>query len=267
MQINVANPRRRRIGKPKLPWKRGPVAWEIAKRSSDILDTLNGHPRQFFSLRKASAILGISTQPLRDWVRLGCICRNGPRQQFPKGELCRFVSMLIERAESYDMASRVERFERDVGHPRRPFAKLQAAKFVWPKGRKTLTPKEISILTNCHPSLVIKAIRKMWRLGSRRTPHRWQISRYSWNNNFYFTLIEKPRMPPLRRAEIIPTREAADYLRNCGALGMNLRGIVSLIKNGQLEGVHQTPRGRKWYVKRASLIKFAENFKKPIDTL
>src|ERR1700722_7547472 len=99
-----------RRSSPRLPWKRGPVAWGIRLRADRIRETLSNCRARFFSLRKAARILGISTQPLRDWLRRGGVKSDGSRQQFSKTEVLRFLTRLEERAEPYDMEVRFERF-------------------------------------------------------------------------------------------------------------------------------------------------------------
>jgi hypothetical protein len=222
--------------------------------------------RQFFSLRKTARVFGISTQPLRDWIRRGDITRDGPRQQFSKEELLRFVTKLKEKAEPYDMETRWDRFYCHRHRPPWRFEKLRTAKFVWPKGQKALTPSQLAALISCHRSLVIKAIKEYSRLGHHPTPGRWQITKTDWTNNFFFTLITKPRLPTLPQGELITTRAAADHLLDCGMKGINQRGICDLIKTSQLEGVHCSVPGRKWFVTRASLDKFRQKYKKTIDT-
>jgi len=86
------------MGKPRLPWKRGPRAWEIAQRADSIMAALHASRRGFYSLRKAAKLLGVSTQPVRDWIRLNHLKRDGPRQQISRGELKRFVHELTKRA-------------------------------------------------------------------------------------------------------------------------------------------------------------------------
>lgn len=163
---------RRRKSSPRLPWKRGPRAWEIAQRADAILENLEASRRGFYSLRKTAELLGISTQPVRDWIRLGQLKRDGPCLQISKAELRRFVKWLHDRAEPVDTR------EHGLARHRRgrfPFSKLNSARFVWPKERKTLTPKEYAQLAGCHPSLVVKAIHEDELNARRRTPCRWEI--------------------------------------------------------------------------------------------
>jgi len=166
-----------RRGKPRLPWKRGPRAWEIAQRADLILETLNTSRRGFYSLRRTAKLLGISTQPVRDWIRLGQLKRDGPRKQVAKVEIERFVRDLKRRAEPYETKNYAQRFPKT-----HLFKKLSYASFVWPKGRKRLTPKELAVLAGCHPSLLIKAIRCRRLSGCHRSPHRWEITERAWIN-------------------------------------------------------------------------------------
>ena len=258
--------RQRRRSSPRLPWKRGPAAWEIRLRADRIRETLSNCRTQFFSLRKAARIFGISTQPMRDWFRKGDIKRDGPRRQFSKAELFRFLTRLEERAEPYDMESRSERFHVNLRRVPWAFNKLHTAKFVWPKGRTSVTPAELAVLVSCHPSLIRKAITEHRGLGHRPTPGRWRISKNAWSNHFFFTLVTKPRLPSLPTGELISTRDTADHLQTCGMEGINQRGVCKLIKGGHLDGAHRSAAGKKWFVKRQSLEKFRQKFKKAIDT-
>lgn len=187
--------------------------------------------------------------------------------------------MLMQRAKPFDMTRRVERFHRHLERPPYPFFKLHSARFVWPKGRTALTPKEFSALIGCHPSLITKAIhayrwigfgrrksplrRKTVSRGSTaRTRCRLEITRRAWSNNFFSTLITKPKMPALPQRELIPVAEIARHLRACGMNGIDQSGVRKLIQAGQLKTVHKTPAGRKWFVPKASLKEFRKKSKK-----
>jgi len=175
----------KRPGKPRLPWKRGPRAYEIANRALDIFKTLNSSPRAFYSLRRVSKIFGISTQPVRDWIRLRYLKRDGPRLQISRAELERFVKWLVARAEPFDPLNYLDRIELNRENPHRPWRKLKSAEITWPKGRKTLSPSELARLAKCHPSLVTKALRAGAIRGYRPSPGRWQIKpRLWWLPNF-----------------------------------------------------------------------------------
>jgi hypothetical protein len=177
----------KRKGKPRLPWKRGPVAWEIAQRADSILETLNGSRRGFYSLRRTAKLLGISTQPVRDWIRLGYLKCEGPRGWIAKGELGRVLGDLEQRAEPFDPRNYLERIPRKYS-----FRKLGRVRFVWPKDRKTLNPKELAALAGCHPSLVIKAIRCGNLRGRRRSPRRWEVSKRAWDNAWFSSNVPFP---------------------------------------------------------------------------
>ncbi len=171
----------RRRGRPRLPWKRGPAAWEVAKRADEILELLFSYQRRFLSLRRAAGILGISTQPLRDWTKRGYMQRNGPRLQYGKDELCRFVKLLENRTTPFGPHGYLERlYGKLIRLPYR-FEKLNSQRIAWPKGRKTLTPKEYANLVGCHPSLVVKAIQEHELHARRRTPRRWEIVKQPWD--------------------------------------------------------------------------------------
>jgi len=274
---------RKRKSSPRLPWKRGPVAWKLANNAAEILKRLGTSPRRFFSLRRAANILGISPQPLRDWIKREHIKREGQRSQISKAELSRLVTWFAAKAEPFEMESRSERFHRHVDRQPRRFETLRSARFAWPKGRSALTPKELSAQIGCHPSLITKAIRAyglgrrksplrsktLWRgeLASRaRTRCRWEITRRAWSKAFFCTLISKPRMPSLPQEELISVVGVARHLQACGMNGIDQPAVLKLIKDGRIQAVHKTPTGRKWFVPQASLKEFRKNLKRPVDT-
>jgi hypothetical protein len=185
MAIQQTSYPRRRKRSPRLPWKRGPRAWEIVQRADGILETLNDTRRGFYSLRRTAKLLGISTQPVRDWIRLGQLKRDGPRRQISRTELKRFIYELIRRAEPFDPGNYVDRIEHNRKHPSWPWRKLVMADFTWPKGRDLLTPSELAGLIGCHPSLIIKAIMAGRVSAHRRTPGRWAVTRRSWRRRFF----------------------------------------------------------------------------------
>ena len=168
--------------KPKLPWKRGPAAWKIKSDADEIKIRLGAEKRNFFSLRRAARLLNVSTQPIRDWIRLGYLKREGPRGQIAKGELGRFIGWLEEHAEPFDPLNYLERIP-----PTFPFQELSSSCFVWPKGRANLKPSELAAIINCHPSLIVKAIR-CGRLHMRhQTGRHCKISKRIWRNSFPLT--------------------------------------------------------------------------------
>ena len=134
------------MGKPRLPWKRGPAAWEVACASDDIKNRLRAQPRKFLSLRRTAKLLGISTQPVRDWNRMGHLKREGPRRQIALAELERFIEWLERRAKPFSTENYTERFVLKTGRYPYPFQTLSRAQFIWPKGQNTLTPQELAEL-------------------------------------------------------------------------------------------------------------------------
>ena len=201
------------MGKPRLPWKRGPAAWKVACASDDIKNRLHAQPRKYLSLRRTAKLFRISTQPIRDWIRLGHLKREGPRRQIVLGELERFIEWLERRAKPFSAENYTERFIRKTGRYPYRFQTLSRAQFIWPKGQKALTPKELAELIGCHPSLITKAIhaRRWIRLGRRKSSARkknyswetagsssrccWVITRRSWQNAFPLSTISDPRLP------------------------------------------------------------------------
>jgi hypothetical protein len=233
------------------------VAWRIATDADFIRAQLAAHPRHFFSLRQAARILGVSTQPLRDWIGLGHLKREGPRKQFAKAALERFVSWLEARAEPLPDEYHIKRLLGEEGEHPLEYAVLQHATFLWPTGRQALTPKELAELIGCHPSLIVKAIRDyQWRrLGRRRTPGRWEITRQRWKGVFPSSVISKPRLPPLPRQPSFTTNEVAVLLRQWGQGTVSLVRVREMIRDGELAGVPPPPGRRRWHVTRKSLEK------------
>jgi hypothetical protein len=264
------------MGKPKLPWKRGPAAWKIASHSEEIKTRLHAQPRHFLSLRRTAKIFGVSTQPIRDWIRLGHLKREGPRRQIALDELERFIGWLDRRAEPFLDENYTRRFIRKTGEHPSPFQTLKHAQFIWPKGQNTLTPRKLAELIGCHPSLITKAIyaHRCMRLGrwnshSRRkitrdswpsdgTSYRcgWEISRSAWQNVFPTSIISKPSVPPLPQTMLFSTREAADHLCAWGVGEVSAYDVRRMIHDGQLEAIRPTLGKRKLFVTRKSLVKF-----------
>lgn len=178
------------------------MAFEIAARVDEILRGLAGNPRGFFSLRQVARLLGVSTQPVRDWVRLKHLRHDGPRAQVAKNELVRFIRWLVARAEPFALESLSSRFSGRAGRRPRsyPYRALAEARFQWPTGRSALTPSELAGLIGCHPSLIIKAIHDPGnQLGRRRSASRWEVTRRQWQCTFpgsHTTRASGPRPLP-----------------------------------------------------------------------
>jgi hypothetical protein len=165
------------MGKPRLPWKRGPAAWHVKCRSDEILAQIAASTRPFMTLRSAARLLGLSTQPLRDWITQGYLNRTGPRLRLSLQELRRFVEFLANRAQPFDTSNYLDRFRDRHGTLPYSFEKLATAKIVWSKCPTALIPSELAALVGCHPSLVLKAIQTDALRARRRTPCRWEITR------------------------------------------------------------------------------------------
>lgn len=168
------------MGKLRLPWKRGPRAYEIALRADEIRERLNASRRGFFSLRGVAKLFGVSTQPVRDWIRFRQLNRERPRHQVSRAELFRFLEKLEKKAEPFDPYNYVRRIADNCKTGTWQWHKLSDAEFDWPKENETRTPSELARLIGCHPSLIIKAIYAGRVKGFRRTPCRWAIKRKSW---------------------------------------------------------------------------------------
>jgi hypothetical protein len=175
--------------KPRLPWKRGPRAYEIGQRAHQILENINASRRGFYSLRRTAKLFGVSTQPIRDWIRLGQLKREGPHRQISRAELVRFLNKLFDQAEPYDSNNYILRIERNRKNGYWQWRKLSTARFEWPKEYETRTPSQLARLIGCHPSLIIKAIYAGRVRGFRRTPHRWAIKRKSWSTAFFSSFL------------------------------------------------------------------------------
>lgn len=169
----------------KRPWLQGPVAWQIAEDAAAILTRLEQNPKRFLSLRQAAAMLGISTQPVRDWLRSGLLQASGPRQRIPVTALTELVQSFQQDARPYPMQQRLPRLW--APNPRalhlrapQPFGKLWMAAFVWPSKRPALRPPELAKLIGCHPSLILKAIHAGALWARHPSPHRWEVTRRNW---------------------------------------------------------------------------------------
>lgn len=239
---------------PRLPWKRGPVAWTVACQADEILEALSHHHRNFLSLREVARRLNVSTQPVRDWTRRKYIKREGPRHQYCKAEVCRFVKWLAEKAQPFDTKNYLKRLPSVY-----PFAKLSQAAFVWPKGCPMLTPRELARLIPCHPSLILLAIRRRTIRARRRTACRWEISRRAWTDAFPSSVISKPKVPSIPNLPTFSTRTVANYLSEWGLLSTQ-SDVRQMIREGKLEAIRPTPGKRKIFVPRASLDKYRDNF-------
>jgi hypothetical protein len=270
--------------KPRLPWKRGPAAWNLASRAEEIKTRLQAQPRRFLSLRKTAKLFGVSTQPVRDWIRLGHLQRAGPRKQIALGELERFIGWLEQRALPFPDENYIQRFINKSGRYPYPFQTLSRAQFVWPKGRTALTPRELADLTGCHRSLISKAIHAQQgsRLGRRKALKRrstsryawggggttfrchWEITRHAWENTFPGTIVSQQRLPPLPRAVLFSTKAAAGHLSAWGLREVSACDVRRMIHAGQLEALRPTLGKRKLFVTRNSLQKFR---KKALDSL
>lgn len=245
------------MGKPRLPWKRGAAAWQVARTADAIRARLARQPRSFLSLRQTAESFGISTQPVRDWVRLKHLRRTGPRSRFARTELERFLGWLEARAEPFASENYTARFAHKPGRWPRPFGCLHRSQFLWPAGKNALAPRELAGLVGCHPSLVIKALHYYGRqLGRRRSPCRWEISRQRWQNIFFGSQITKPRLPALPRQAAFSTAEAAAVLGRWGVSSPSVRRVREMIRRGELERLPPAPGKRRWQVSRKSLEQF-----------
>ena len=241
------------MGKPRLPWKRGPAAWHVKCRADEILTQIALCPRPWLTLRGAARLLGVSTQPLRDWIAQGYLCRTGPRLRLTVSELRRFVQLLANRAEPFDPSIYQDRFRDPQGRLPYPFKKLATAKIVWPKRRPALIPSHLAALVGCHPSLVLKAIRTGTLRARRRTPCRWEITRRIWADAFPLTITRQLHLPPLPGTDLVSTAVAAAHLRACGLSTATPELVRSLIRQGKLAAIPRSPQTRKLLILKRSL--------------
>lgn len=244
------------MAKPRLPWKRGPAAWKIKCRAAEILQRIAATTQRPLSLRAAARLFGLSTQPLRDWVRRGYLKPTRPGGPFDPDELRRLVLWLQERAAPFDSANYVRRFFGRHQTPPYEFKKLATTQIVWPTSRTALRPGELARLVGCHPSLVVKAITMHAVRGRRPTPCRWEITRRAWSDAFPLSLRSQPRLPPLPVAELISTSETAAHLRACGLPEATPALVRTLIRDGKLHARPATPPARNLLVLKSSLKDF-----------
>jgi hypothetical protein len=245
----------------RLPWKRGPIAWKVAIGADQIRSKLVADPRQFHSLRRAARIMGVSTQPLRDWNKGKFLHRGGPRLRFSTPELLRFIDWLQARAQPFGAEQYLKRIFGRQGRPTFSFNKLRSARFVWPKGRLTLSPAELSARIGCHPSLLLKAIRASALRGRFRSPARWEITRRAWTKAFPSTLIPSRYCPPLPDGRLFPIGLVARYLRKCGVAMADAERVRKLLRDQYLEPGYRRGMG-KLFVTRGSLRKYRNFLKK-----
>lgn len=158
--------------------RRGPAIWRVWDRRQEIDQQLKAAPPFFFSLRKAAAVLGVSTQPLRDWVRDGLLRSSGQRLSFSKADLQSFLRRLAKEMANQEWKHREDRLVAE--RRRRPPSKLRRAEFDWPRGRAALTPAELAALVGCHPSLIRKMLDKGQLQRSLRRRGRFEITRQAW---------------------------------------------------------------------------------------
>ena len=170
------------------PWECGPVAYEVASRAGVIAECIAREPQRFLSLRAVARLLGVSTQPVRDWIQAGHLHRSGPQNRLSREELRRFVRWLdLNAVEFYD--DREARFHAKRRREPRPFDKLRHARFFWPKGRKALAPVELAKLVGCHPSLILRAIGCKQLRGHPRSPCRSEATLDAWRDAFLFSVV------------------------------------------------------------------------------
>jgi hypothetical protein len=244
------------MGKPRLPWKRGPAAWHVKCRSEEILAQIAASTRPRITLRGAARLLGLSTQPLRDWIAQGYLCRTGPRLRLSLQELRRFVQLLAKRAEPFDASSYLNRFRDRRGILPYSFKKLATARIVWPKRRTALVPSELAALVGCHSSLVLKAIQAGTLRARRPTPCRWEITRRAWADAFPLAIARQLRLPPLPTTDLVSTAAAAAHLRACGMTHATPELVRALIREGKLAAAPRPPRARKFFILKSSLKAF-----------
>lgn len=176
---------------PTQPCELGPAASPVVRRADAVRARLAATRRRFLSLRRVADLLGVSTQPVRRWIRGGHLRRGGPRGQVPKGELERFLGWLCELERRFGPQSFTARSGAKRGQRQTPFQKVKRAAFSWPKGRAWLSPRELAERIGCDASLVRKALRA--RMGrparSADAPGRWRVTRQTWEACFPFARV------------------------------------------------------------------------------
>lgn len=245
------------MGKARQPWNRGPSAWKVAEHCIEITERLYAFRRSFASIRTAARLLGISTQPIRDWIRLGFLKRQGPRGQIAKPDLLRLLEWFVKHAKPFSPDKYTKRLRSKMKRPPYPFQTLSQSQFTWPKGRRTLTPRELAELIGCHPSLITKAIQQYrWqKLGKRKSAGRWEITRRAWQNSFPSSIIAKPHLSVLPRTLFFPTNETARYLSEWQMRKIKPYEVRQLVKAGRLKAIRPTVGKRKIFITRQSLQK------------
>jgi hypothetical protein len=227
-------------GKP--PWKRGPVAWKVAGNARAIRLKISSHPRRFHSLRAAASLFEISPQPFRDWISRGFLPLSGPRQKISASALLELLNSFEENAQPLGPDFYLKRLLKKRRWLPLPYSKLRSARFLWPKKRSSLTPRELAILIGCHPSLIRKAIAAHEVRGSGRTPYRWEITRYAWNLAFPLTVIRSCELPPIPNGDPLPVGVVSKYLRACGLPKVRAVAVKRLVEHSYLESTRNEGR-------------------------
>ena len=170
------------------PWECRPLAYEVACRAEVIAECGEREPQRFLSLRSVARLLGVSTQPVSDWIEAGHLHRSGRQNRVSREELRRFVRGLDLNAVEFDDV-REARFHAKRRREPRPFDKLRNARFFWRKGRKALAPVEQAKLVGCHPSLILRAIGCKQLRGRPRWPCRSEVTLDAWRDAFFFSVV------------------------------------------------------------------------------
>ncbi len=264
------NERKKKPRKKRLPWKRGPVAGKIVAERTEILESIRGHRRRFISLRQAAKLLGVSTQPVQDWIRLGYLKREGQRKLISREELERFVVWLVahDGDEGFEPSELIHRIHGESRYGPRRFAKLEKAKISWHPSIKALTPPELARLVGCHPSLIRKAITE-GHLGAKpkavkRKRSGWyspqggyvhfQITRRAWDNAFPGTILVKERLPNIPMVEMFRLNDVSWQLRSWGIEDHSPSEIRKLIHANKLEAIRPCAGQRNYFVTRKELV-------------
>jgi hypothetical protein len=233
----------------------------VRARLVEIRESIGCNPAKFYSLRKTARLLGVSTQPIRDWLRRGYLCRDGPRRQFSAVELLRFLDWLQPRVRPFEAGDYLKRICRKFGSGNL-WLKLSHSRFVWPQARPSLTAKELGVLIGCHPSLILKAIAGSELFGRRRTPGRWEITKNSWCRAFPLSTILEPELPRMPNQRLIPTSKVARFLQSLGVTRASQKYVRELVSEGKLECTRPRARRRKIFIIKRSLWEFARKLGK-----
>lgn len=172
----------------------------MAIRAQEVIQALAAQSKAHLSMRRACRVLEISPHTLEDWERRGLIMRAiETGGKFAVSDLVSLIKAM--NAYSRRAALPPSKASRFGAVGRFEFAILECAEIQWPRSEQALTPSELAARIGCHPSTIIRGIRKKCVPARRRSCCRWEIRRKDWNASFPLTIREtSKRMVPGKKS-------------------------------------------------------------------